>query len=430
MRGVYQSTYVNPASVPIYKFSIGLPILSSVQASVLNSGFVYNDVYAGHRNDSTLYDFNKLISNMKAQNLTQLGFSTDIFHVHVKIKNSFLSFNITEKVDLRVNLTKDLLTLAWEGNGALIGKSADLANVGVDMTHWREFSLGFVKEEKKYDLGIRLKFLEGLSNIQTINQNTSLSTGSQLYELASNANVKVNTAGIQTDSSGNFKVPNTASSIKNYLLNFQNPGAAIDLGYTRKITKKLKVSLAINNIGFITWNSNTANYSYSGSYAFVGMDAGRRLINHDTTVFSAQAYGDSIKNSYKYKYTTNTYYTFLVPQLYLTGTYDIFTGVNSLRAHGTFYLDYYKVVWAGFALGASYELGKIIGFTATYSARYNRFDNVGIGISLRFIPGVQIYAATDNLLAAFEPYSSNFFNIRTGINLVFGNNKVPDKQPY
>jgi len=426
MRGVYQSTYVNPANVPNYKVSVGLPIISSVQASILNSGFVYNDIYAGRRNDSTLMDVNKLLSNMKEKNLFQIGFSTDLIHAHVKIKNSFISVNVTEKFDYRFNFTRDLMTLGWKGNSALIGQSADLTNLGMDMTHWREFSLGFVKEEFNYDIGIRLKYLQGLGNVQTINRNTSLGTGNVMYELNTQADIQLNTAGVAIDSAGNIKSPNAS----NYLFNFDNPGAAIDIGYTRKITKRFKVSLAINNIGAINWNSNTSNYSFKGNYAFSGMDVVRRLIGSDTTVFSVPAYGDSVKNAYKYKYSTNTYSTWLVPQLYLNASYDLVTGVNNLRVQGSFFMDYYKVVWAGFAVGATYELGKIIGFTVTYSGRYNRYDNLGVGLSLRVIPGIQIYAVTDNLIAAFKPYDHNFFNVRSGINLVFGNNKVPDKQPY
>lgn len=446
MRGVYQSTYVNPANVPNYKVSVGLPILSSVQASILNTGFVYNDVYAGRVSDTiNLLDINKLLSRMKDKNLFQIGSSIDLLHAHVKIKNSFLSVNVTEKFDYRFNFTKDLVNLGWNGNSSLIGQSADLANLGMDMTHWREFSIGFVKEEFKYDLGIRLKYLEGLSNIQTINKNSTLGTGTTLYELTTRADIQMNTAGVQIDSSANITNPFRDINGENlqkdpliffkgnsgkYLFNFDNPGAAIDIGYTRKITKRLKVSLAINNIGVINWNNNVSNYSFKGSYDFAGMDVVRRLISSDTTVFSVPAYGDSVKNAYKYKYSQNTYTTWLVPQLYLNGSYDLLTGVNSLRVHGTFYMDYYKVVWAGFSVGASYELGKILGLTLTYSGRYNRYDNLGVGLSLRIIPGIQIYAATDNLIAAFKPYDHNFFNIRSGINLVFGNNKVPDKQPY
>ncbi|MBY0426988.1 MAG: hypothetical protein K2Q22_15235 [Cytophagales bacterium] len=434
MRGVYQSTYVNPASVPNYKVSVGIPVISSVQANILNTGFVFNDVYAGRKDTNSMYDLNKLLSRMKDQNLFQIGTNIDLFHVHVKIKNSFISFNVTDKIDYRFSFTKDLVTFGWKGNASdgnsLVGKSADFTHLNMDMTHWREYTLGFVKEEKEYDLGIRLKFLQGMSNIQTINKNTSLGTGPTMYELNTSADLQVNTAGIASDSSGNFNFPKDGNGIKNYLLNFDNPGFAMDLGYTRKVTSKFKVSLAINNIGFISWNNNTSNYAFKGNYAFSGMDVVRRLINQDTTVFSVASYGDSVKNSYKYKYSQNTYFTWLVPQLYLTGSYDLLTGTHSLRAHGTFYMDYYKVVWAGFALGGTYELGKILGLTVTYSARYNRWDNLGVGLSLRILPPVQIYVATDNLMAAFKPYEHNFFNIRTGINLVFGNNKVQDKQPY
>ena len=107
---------------------------------------------------------------------------------------------------------------------------------------------------------IRLKFLQGLSNVQTLNKNTSLATGNVMYELSTNADMVINTAGLKADSNASFQTPKNISEFGKYAFNFENPGGSIDLAYTRKILKKLKVSLAVNNIGFITWNGNVSNF--------------------------------------------------------------------------------------------------------------------------------------------------------------------------
>lgn len=55
-----------------------------------------------------------------------------------------------------------------------------------------------------------------------------------------------------------------------------------------------------------------------------------------------------------------------------------------------------------------------------------RFNNLGAGIRLRILPGTDLYAVTDNVLAAFNYKEMKHATISAGINLAFG---VRQKQP-
>ena len=41
---LFQSTWENPAVRPMHRFSVGLPILSSIEVGVINNGFKLSDV--------------------------------------------------------------------------------------------------------------------------------------------------------------------------------------------------------------------------------------------------------------------------------------------------------------------------------------------------------------------------------------------------
>ncbi|MGC4020839.1 MAG: DUF5723 family protein [Cyclobacteriaceae bacterium] len=74
----------------------------------------------------------------------------------------------------------------------------------------------------------------------------------------------------------------------------------------------------------------------------------------------------------------------------------------------------------------------------TYTISNHSFNNIGLGMSLN-LPPVQIYIVGDNLLRAgigamggnltSFANSTNYLNVRTGINFVFGWDKSTEKRP-
>ena len=65
---------------------------------------------------------------------------------------------------------------------------------------------------------------------------------------------------------------------------------------------------------------------------------------------------------------------------------------------------------------------KWIGISGSYTIINQSFANVGLGLNLN--PGpVQFYLVSDNVLGAFKPQDSRYFQVRFGINLIFGSQK-------
>src|SRR5690554_6677424 len=89
LNSVYQASYSNPAAKPMYKFSLGLPGISSLYSGVTNTAFKYYEI---ERVKDTL-NLNKIVSAAKKNNYIYTGVNIDLFHLRFQIKaNYFLSF--------------------------------------------------------------------------------------------------------------------------------------------------------------------------------------------------------------------------------------------------------------------------------------------------------------------------------------------------
>lgn len=436
LENVLQSSYINPAHVPEHKVSIGLPIISSFHISATNTSFSFNDFIERNKERQPYVNWTKMLGKLEKENYLYNSAMFDLFSIRVKVRHYYWSFNVTEKITNRFSYPKDLMTLALKGNEPFLGKEVSLDNMGINVTHSREYGLGVVKQFSRLIVGVRGKYIQGLANAYFKPKNLGLVTDADYYGMTVTANASVNTAGIPND------IDNIDEKMaKDYLTNTKNWGAGLDVGAAYKLSKRFTVSIAVNNIGFINWKSDVNNYNIVGGTTFKGADLGKELLTHvgDTTDFiekEGDKYLDSLKNSFNYSETHNSYKTFLIPQFYFTGKYQLF---SKTQAIASVYLEKYIVLRPAFTVGLYHELGRTVNAIVTYSIQYGKFDNIGIGLVIKppVLP-IQLYFAGDNLLNTYSiinnsyvaPLNARNFNLRFGMNLVFGHVKSPDKLSY
>ncbi|TAH27274.1 MAG: hypothetical protein EAZ07_01565 [Cytophagales bacterium] len=435
MENVLQSSYINPAHVPEHKVSIGLPGISSLYLGATNTGFTFNEITSKIEGGRRI-NINDIPGLLKKENYLFTALNTDLFSIRVKVRHFFWSFNITEKFTSRISYPKDLMTLAINGNQSFIGNEISFANAGMNVSHFREYGLGIVKQHKKLVYGVRLKYLQGLSDIYFKTKDLSLKTATEQenYALEVSSDATVFTSGLPTGDEGD-------GFVRSYMTNTKNPGMGIDLGFTYKLSRKIIVSGAINNIGFIAWRDKIRNYNVKGGSKFKGADLGRELLQNkdsaDAWEDTGEKYLDSLENSFKYTENAEKYTTSLIPQLYLTGKY-MFSHKTHLAL--TFYLEKYIAFRPALSLALYQEVGRWLNVVGSYSLQYGQFNNIGLGVVIKppAIP-LQFYLCGDQLINKYTTPENNFipmpldskaFNIRLGMNIVFGSVKLHDKQPY
>jgi outer membrane protein OmpA-like peptidoglycan-associated protein len=432
MQAIPQAMYVNPGVMPLTKINIGLPGISSNYLNFSNSGFAMHDLFKADANGGLLIDANSFLGKLKPTNRINLNVHTDLLSFGFKVKQNYFSFNLTERVDVRMSYTKDLFSLLVNGNGVDANLNRNmLLNVGLDATHYREWGFNYTREviKDKLTLGGRVKILSGMENVNTEKSSATLNTNSQYYALTATANIQANTSGVDDNSQKNM------ASILGFNPSRKNRGLGIDLGGSYKLNKKFSFTASLIDLGFITWKDYTTNYvsqNPGASVSYKGIDIGKAFSDSANLGKSLSNLGDSAQKTLGINTQHTTYHTMLATQLYLGGNYWLNEKNNVGLVLNGQYAN--KHISPAMSLSFNNKVGRWFSASLSYSMMNRSYDNVGLGLS--FTGPVQFYVVSDNILSflildkyksdnssfVVPAYSKNL-NLRFGINITLG--KIP-----
>src|SRR5690606_8192449 len=105
---------------------------------------------------------------------------------------------ITEKIDFRFSYPKELFVFLYEGNGgSLLGKRASFDGLGVDLLHYRQYSLGYSRRlGPTLTVGGRFNYLYGQEAVYTRTSRIGLTTDALTYNMTLDGEMEINTAGV------------------------------------------------------------------------------------------------------------------------------------------------------------------------------------------------------------------------------------------
>ena len=416
MNVVPQRTYSNPALIPKgNKISIGLPLLSSEQLNIRNSGFKYKDVIRHGDDDSLHLDIDNLLGKLSVNNYLSINYNPDILSVGFLTGKNYFSLNVTEKVDIRFRYPKAFMEFLWKGNGAYLDKEMTF-NFGLDFSHYREYALGYAREiNDKLSVGAKVKYLYGMENFNIKRSDISIYTSAEDYAITAKANLEINSCGIVSDSAA------SGFSASKYAFSRKNSGMGIDLGASYKATEKITVSASVIDLGFIKWKDNPTNYishDQNAKFTYNGFEL-NQLINGDSssTKDIGKTLGDSLSKIFKIDTLHKSYKTNLSSQIYLGANYSL---TEKSTAGVIIYGQVFdKTFHPGLALSYNHQLANWVNVSATYSMYNKSYTNLGLGVALRGGP-VQFYLVTDNLLGMIFPQNTKSVQLHFGINILLG----------
>ncbi len=419
MSSLPQVSYNNPAFFPRYKYSVGLPG-SSVAASYSNNGFTYND-FAVKQGDSVIVDLNKLQKALANNNYITTTAQADIFRFSMKVNaRLYLTYNLTQKIYNREMLPKSLFGIFSEGTATFVGNNVTIAPQA-EATAYLESAWGAgYKINKKLTLGMRFKLLKGEVNIATQKSTVNLAVGNN-YELTATADISTKTSGIHNLDSADYKVED---HWRDYL---KNTGFGFDVGATYCFFDKLTIGLSLLDIGQIKWKNDLYGYSLdpaTANYAFEGIDLQEILNGNDQYL---QAQSDSLKKKFKFKEGRIKSYTTPLPsKIYLSGNYQI---KRNFTAGALLFAENFRGrFFAGGTASLNKDFGRTFSASLSYTVAPRSFNNLGLGMSLNLAP-IQLYLVSDHALIT-DINNIKLFNIRVGMNIVFGWDKSEEKQPF
>ncbi len=414
MRGIPQASTQNPAFRPHASLVIGLPGMSSVSAAVYNTSFSFDDIFVQKPSDDSLhFDLTRPINSKADINYFSEDVVVDLLMLGFKIDNTFLTMGLRNRLTSRIYYTNDLLRFIWQGNADYVDQQFNLSGSGIYQEHLNDYYLGLsFPVTYGVDMGVRVNFLQGLSNLETQTPQLALLTRTNQqtgYELIAQTDFQIHTSGFS-----DLVSDSTSFSAVNYLLAFSNIGFSLDVGINARLGDQFAIQASVVDFGKIYWYGNPQTYTSSADMvSFTGVEYDFTIDNENSP---AEVYLDSLSSLLDVKESKNIYTTALRTKLFLNGQYFTLNRKNS-----------FNMLFAGRFLEESFEYALSFGYTFSPSDKfalklsysYLKYAplNVGMGFYFSFKP-FQIYFTTDNIAAAFKPTGQKYMGFHFGINIL------------
>jgi hypothetical protein len=425
MSALPDRAFLNPAFQPEAKLYIGMPGFSQLHVMSGHSGFSYNELFI--RSDTGfVIDPNQLLSLMPS--VSQLG--ADVFYKPLAfgfrfLKKGYFTFDIGPRYSMQFFYPRDLLGLAWKGNGHedYLGKRVSFDNMGVEIMLTNEISAGYSYRFKdKVTLGVRARMIQGIANIHMERSTFGLTTDADDFGLTVDLDYKINMSAplVNFDSllKGKFETFNQEAILDlglEYLK--QNTGFAWDFGGSWFIRERLLLSASVNNLGYVDWKGNTFSVQSKGTFQFDGFDFAP-FVQGDTAADAMFAeLLDSLMQVFKVETVQQGYRQILTPTVQFgAGLYLTKDDVVGFHLRNQFY----KGIWfPKLTFSYNHRFGRVLSLSASYGMERGNFTNLGVGLALKMGP-FQYYLISDNALAFVYPLSAKSAGVLTGMQWVFG----------
>jgi len=420
-----QKLSLNPANMPLPRFHLGF----GAGAHVNNTGFNYNSFDVKTVNDSTksinLGSFLNALGKNNALRANGIGDISFGFKINPKL---YIHSSVAEKINVNFNYPQEIFDFLINGNAAegTLDQFRNIGDFSLNASHYRDYSIGAAYQANcNLGFGIRLKYLNGIDNFQTRKAFANVKTSSEYYQLTINNDLEFRTS-IDSNLLNNEKL-----DVMNYLFSKNNHGFGIDLGANYKMfNKKLELSASILDLGYIKWQDNTKRYfnsSENKTFEFNGFKSSN-LENSEEAIENLL---DTIASTFDLEEENISSYTsYLNAKSYLSANYNYYKG-NKVGA-----LLYTQIanrrVQSALSLNAQFMLSKIVNLQVNATLMNRTVANVGVGFGAN-LGFVQLYAVSDNALAALDPLNTKTVHLRAGVNFVFGyfqDKKNPCSEDY
>lgn len=403
-----QHNKVNPAHIPKFKNSVGLPLLSGVHLNLYSNSISFSDLV----NSNNSFDMQKALSNLKDNNSFAGSFSISWLDFGHKHGDWYFNFSTNEHTKLEFTYPKSLVELLWEGNGAFLGQNVYLEGLAFDFMHYREFSFGVAKKlDKHFSAGINFKYLNGKSVLESVNSDLFFYTDAETYNTLVYGSYSNRTAGL-------FNVDGNSADYQ--LFGNKNHGMAIDIGVNYQ-KEKWAAQFSMIDFGFINWQDN-ANIRYDDSirFEYEGVEVNNVFRIPQEIDSNMAHYSDSITEFTNFK-TLEKEFSTTLPMSFVFGASYQLTKTIQLSGHYVHYhyKDQYRPM---LMVNGNYSLKNWLTIGANYNLYGSNFGNIGINATLK-LGAFQFYAVTNNIASHFSPEKSKNLNFRAGLNLVFMDKK-------
>lgn len=283
MNGSMQRYEMNPALSPLRGY-FAIPVAGELNTS-LETNFLSADNFFfpnGDNNGVVTYMHKSVsaedfLNKLPDLNTFELGLNDQIFGMGNYFRGGFWSIGLRLRSETNVDIPKDFFALTK----TLSQGTYDISGMGIESNNFVEASLGYTfPVQDVFTLGFRAKVLVGLAHVSAKIDQLTVEIGEEAYRAEMAGTVNANVTGFNFNE---IEGETTVDSFLGHVTNFKNfnpsninsIGFAVDAGieWTFK-DEQIRLSAAINDLGFNAWNANSAFCASVDNivFAFEGYD--------------------------------------------------------------------------------------------------------------------------------------------------------------
>lgn len=442
MKTSYTRTSLNPALRPDQSY-IGVPLLSNIYLDARTNTFNMENLTFPLNGERVTFMHaqipeNQALSNISDNNFITTNLAFSIFSAGFFRGDSYWNFDFGIRANADSNVPRsvfELLKIGFKENETV---SHDLSNVSLagsvfaemGATHSRMFL------NNSLTLGAKGKILLGISYVDLDTKSLNITAGNEFWRAKSQVTLKGAGPGIKGRYDENEYDPNKQDFEGFDFNGFHIPGfgLGLDIGavYDFKdipvdFLKKLKVSYALNDLGFISWSKdNFIQLSSPESEVIVSPNDYTTSNNGSTSIVdifehalddlrqAVNLHEDPVKNSY-----TST----LRANMNAGLEYEVWDDkMTAGFLYSTRFGKYFTT--NEFTLSANYTPKTWLATSLSYSFAYSRFKTFGLAVHFAPSRKINFFLASDYSIVRISPQwmptSSKAINVQMGLSIPFG----------
>ncbi|MGE4569271.1 MAG: DUF5723 family protein [Bacteroidales bacterium] len=401
------STTYNPALKPTWKFYFGFPV-NDLSFGVNTTGINFGDlVFKEGGEYQSIFD-EDISDARKEQFLNSIEekmlLGADIRFVPFSFgvsngKNAF-SFSFAQRVDMQMDMPRELFRVMLFGSDAVEG-GVDVGGLGIEFSTFSEISIGYRRQiTEHFAIAVRPKIFSGTGYMK-ITGNELVMTPEPDQRLRLNLDGRVAGAMKLTIADGKYED-----------LEFDSEGFGKNWGFGADIAasyqwNRLTVGAGVQDLGTISWSTNAQRVTGEGDID----------VDPDGDV----SFEESLEESLELTATPQKFSTTLNATPFATARYSLTEAISAgALLYGTKIGNEYKPF---LTLGANLQPTRWLESAVTYSMRQDSYSNLGVALAFR-LAMMQIYIGSDNIMSVLDSEKANYFQIRTGVSMVFGQGRA------
>ncbi len=434
-RHLSQSQLWNPGFMPQYKATL------SFGQTTIGGGLVgttLNGLFGS--TETPLQTATRMIREDEKQLGMDFEHQTDLFHFGFRSKKSYFAINSTLINEAAVRLPKDLMGLAFLGNGAFIEKDAEIDFSGNAFRSYLKNTLSYGRFlTNELSVGMNASLINGIADLSLNRARLGIGTDTgtaSIYSLNLNGAIdgRASLLGADVDRALNDSSYDVNQSVSDQVSQFSlgtNQGYALGFGAVYRMNEKWRFSLAVQNLGSIVWNLGAQEITLNESrWEWNGLDTSQ-ISNFNEDV--AQQLQDSFLQKFDVQSGRISSYTTQLHPRYTLGAEFLLFPRTHIQAFGGYGFGV-KGDKSFISTTIHQELGEWVDLRLGYSLYDlgNPSHRVGLGLSLNLGP-IQIFTAVNDVIGIVNYGSMQGTSGTIGLNINIGRRKdrdydeVPDK---